>query len=454
MRIATSTVYDQQTASIDNLEAQYQSQASQLSTGKSFNGPGDNPTIVGQDLAVRTTLANEQQQTTNIQNATAQLTTTDSALANLTSLVQSARTLAVQGSSDTLSPQGRQALGTQVDQLLQQAVAVANTNYGGTYIFAGSAQPTTAPVTAQGNPISGVTFAGNESSQGQLLYNGQNFALSTTLQQAFNYNAADGSPDVFSVLATLRDTMNTGDATDQSATSLNKANQVIQGAGSTTPSTLGNAPLATPLTADNSVPVPPSTGQYSFQINSTDSAGVQHVVTYTFQSTDIIDGTITPPATQSVVGAINANTAATGISASFDVKSQRLTLTGANGSSFYVTDTPSPGATTSSNFVEAFGLQGQADYASSLSTQLNNIDNVLNVTLNARAVVGSRIDTLSSLGNQVSQDSTDNTQVQSQLEDVNVASATSQFTATQTALQAAFQTTTRLEGKTLFDYLA
>jgi flagellin-like hook-associated protein FlgL len=44
--------------------------------------------------------------------------------------------------------------------------------------------------------------------------------------------------------------------------------------------------------------------------------------------------------------------------------------------------------------------------------------------------------------------------VKSGLEDVNVAAATSQFTEVETALQAAFETTTRLEGKTLFDYIS
>jgi flagellin-like hook-associated protein FlgL len=49
---------------------------------------------------------------------------------------------------------------------------------------------------------------------------------------------------------------------------------------------------------------------------------------------------------------------------------------------------------------------------------------------------------------------TDNTNVESGIEDTSVASATTAFTATQTALEAAYSTTTRLEQQTLFSYLS
>jgi flagellar hook-associated protein 3 FlgL len=449
MRIATSTIYDNQTASIDNLETEYQTLGSQLSSGISFTAPSDDPTIVGEDLSLRTTLANETQQTADITSATNQLTSTDSALASLTSLLQSARTLAVQASSTTTTPAQLADIGTQVSQLLQQAIGIANTQENGVYIFAGSANPTVPPVSAVGNPITGVTINGNTASQGQLLDNGQQVTTSTTLQQAFNVDSADGSPSVFQALINLQNTLTNGTVTDESGTALNIPGEVIQGAGATTPSTLGGAnaaPLATPLKAD-------SNGDYSISINAATANGGTSVETYTFTAaTAIDDGTAT-----SVVGLINANTGTSGITASFDARTQRLSLTSADGKTFSVTDEPSPGppaATDTGNFVEAFGLAGQADTASTLSTQLTDVDNALNVTLNSRAAVGATINTLSAVGSQVTTQSTDNTAVKSGLEDVNVAQATSQFTEVETALQAAFETTTRLEGKTLFDYIS
>jgi len=461
MRIATSSIYDNQTTSIDNLETEYQTLGNQLSSGISFSAPSDDPTAVGEDLSLRTTLAAEAQQTSDITSASNQLTSTDSALASLTSVLQSARSLAVQAASGTNSAAQLADMGTQATQYLQQAISIANTQYNGTYIFAGSANPTVAPVTAIGNPINGVSVAGNTEAEGQLLENGQTVTTSTSLQQAFNVDSADGSPSVFQALINLAQTLNNGTVYDESGTAINIPGQVIQGAGATTPSTLGDAPLATALTADNSTPTAAQTaagvtGQYSIEINSKTSAGVQSVETYSFTNLTAIDnGTA-----NSVVGEINAKTATTGISASFDARTQRLTISAADGGSFYVTDVPTPSppaataATTTGNFVEAFGLQGQADIANTLSTQLTDIDTALNQTLSSRTTVGATINTLSAVNSQVTTESTDNTAVKSGLEDVNVAAATSQFTEIETALQAAFETTTRLEGKTLFDYIS
>ena len=457
MRIATSTIYDNQTSSIDNLETEYQTLGNQLSSGISFNAPSDDPTAVSEDLTLRTSIASEAQQTTDITSASNQLTSTDSALASLTSVLQSARSLAVQAASTTTTAAQLKTIGGQVSQLLSQAVGIANTQYNGSYIFGGSVNATEPPVTAVGSPITGVTINANNASEGQLLDNGQEITTSTSLQQAFNVGAADGSPSVFQVLQNLQNTLVTGAVTDESGTALNLPGQVIQAVSSpdagVTPSTLGGtaaAPLATPLKAD-------SNGDYSISINAATANGGSSVETYTFTAATAIDDGSPITAPTSVVSEINANTATSGITASFDVKTQRLSLSSADGKTFSVTDVASPGppaATTTANFVEAFGLTGQADTASTLSTQLTDIDNALNVTLSSRAAVGASINTLSAVQSQVTTESTDNTAVKSGLEDVNVAAATSQFTETETALQAAFETTTRLEGKTLFDYIS
>ncbi len=88
-----------------------------------------------------------------------------------------------------------------------------------------------------------------------------------------------------------------------------------------------------------------------------------------------------------------------------------------------------------------------------LSIQIGDIDDVLNQVLSARAAVGQQIQNLSATSSQVQALSTDNTATNKTYEDTDIASATSQFTLVQTALQAAYATTSRLEGKSLIDYL-
>ena len=445
MRIATSTIYAQQTAAIDDQTALYAEQGAQLSSGKQLNEPSDDPSQIAEDLQLHVTIDTSTQQSTNVQNAVNELTQTDSALSSLTSVMQSAQTLATQGASDTLSASQRTSLAGQVDQLLQQAIAIGNTQYAGKYVFAGTSTSASPPVVQQGNPITGITFTGNEQAQGQLVYNNQQFALSTTFQSAFNYNSSDGSPDVFATLINLRDTLQNDTAADASTQAINQPGSVVYGAGSPTPTTL--AATNTFATA----PVPDSSGNFSLQING-EVNGVQSVQTVTVPANAPLDG-----GAGSVVGAINAVSAQTGVTASFDPSSQKVTLSGTG--SFYVSDVASPGATNAGNLTAVLQLAStsstdQADMVQNVSTQLGDISNVLNTVLNARSVIGSRIQTLSSIGDQLQTSITDNTNVESGIEDVNVAAATTQFTATQTALQAAYDTTNRLEGKTLFDYLS
>jgi flagellar hook-associated protein 3 FlgL len=460
MRIATSTLYSNQTAQIDDQSALYAQLGTELSTGKKLNQPSDDPTQISEDLTLSTTIAAQTQQETNVTDATQQLTTTDSALANLTSELQSARTLAIQGASDTLSASQRSDIAQQIDEILQQTVAVGNTKYNNTYVFAGSAKTSGAPVQTTGNPISGVTFTGNEQEQGQLVYNGQNFALSTTFQSAFSYGSATGSPDVFQVLTTLRDSLANGDATDESATAINQQNQVVSATGAGTPLSTAGTFAVTPV-PDNSVTVPAG-GAYSIEIDGTNAAGATTSTTITIGANAPVDDATHSAA--SVVGAINAQTAVTGVTATYDAKSQRISLSGTG--SFTIQDTETPNgatisgggtvttaATTTGNLVEVLNLTGQSDYVQNVSTQLGDIDAVLNQALAARSQIGSRIQALTAVSNQLATDVTDNTSTKSGIEGLDVAKATSQFTATQTALQAAYATTTRLESKTLFDYL-
>src|SRR5690348_4726833 len=161
MRIATSTIYDAQANSIDNLVAQQQQLGQSLSSGKQLNAPSDNPTQIAQDLELRSSIAAENQGSSNISSAKAQLTTVDGALSTLTDIMQSVRGIAVEASAGFTNSTQRQALASQVDSLLQEAIGIANTKYAGKYVFAGTAGPYTQPVTANGQPISSVSFNGN-----------------------------------------------------------------------------------------------------------------------------------------------------------------------------------------------------------------------------------------------------------------------------------------------------
>ena len=431
MRIATSSIYDSQAASIDDLVSQQQQLGQQLSSGKSLNAPSDNPTQIAQDLELRSAVAAENQGSQNVSNAKAQLTTVDGALSTLTDIMQKVRGIAVEAASGFTNSTQQQALGSQVDSLLQEAIAVANTKYAGKFVFAGTAGPYTPPVTANGSPVSSVAFNGNLSGQNEQLYNGEAISNSVTLQQAFNYKSPDGSPDVFQTLITLRDSIEKNTVVSASASRVNNPNTALTAA---TPINTAGI-LATPITPD-------AAGNANIILNSalTGATGV----------------TVTIPAGSSmtaVLAAINGASASTGITASFDYRQQRLSLSSSSGA-FQVGDvatTPPGGA--AGNFVEAFGLQSQANLTTNVSRQLGDVDKAMQTLLTTRATLGGSIQSLSTLGQSTSSQVVNDTKVQSGIEDADIAKVISQFSQTQTALQAAYGTTTRLESKTLFDYL-
>jgi flagellar hook-associated protein 3 FlgL len=439
MRIATSTIYANQTAAIDNLSVQQDLYGTQLSTGKVLNNPQDDPTQIAQDLAVKTDNAVQTQLGTNLTNASNQLTAVDGALGSVTSVLQSARQLAIEGASDTNTPAQLQQVAIQVGQLLQESIGLANTQYAGSYVFGGTAQTGQPPVIANSNAAV-VNFTGNAVQQTQELPNGETVATSVTLQQAFNFNSPDGSPSVFQVLQNLYNTLNNDISADTSSTQVNVAGAAI---------TLGTS-LALLATTAATPLVPDSNGQVSISIAS---ANDPNGTTLTFN--------VGPPAAGppfdtvgTMLTAINAQTGLTCVSASFNTQTDRITFNGTG--PFTITDVPSPGppaSTGPSNFVETFNLQNQADVVNNISQQLGDIDNATSQLLNTRAVVGSTIQQVNSLNQTATNQVNNDTTVQSNIEDINVPKVTTEFSASQTALQAAYSTTSQLEGKNLFDYL-
>lgn len=436
MRIATSTIFNDQTYSIDSAETAYQLYGQELSTGKSLNEPSDNPTIIAQDLSVRNDSAVTGQVSQNLTDLQNMLSTTDSTLSNLTGVLQSARNLAIEGAQDNITPSQRSQIGQQVNQLLEETIGLANTQYDGKYVFAGSeVPPGTSLVQAVGNPPTAVVTANNLVQQTQELPDGQTVPTNVTLQQAFNVGASNGSPSVFDMLIRLRDTLENGETTDESSSQINVPGQSVT-PQTTLASLTDTAPpiLSIPLTAD-------STGNVSFAISSSLApTGVS----------------VTVPLTATVgalMSAINADTALTGVTADFNYQSQRLSLDDLTNSDFAITNVPSAGATNTANFTNAFLLGSTGDVVNNLSTQLGDIDATLQAAVSAAGTIGATVQTVTAISTAESSRSTQDTQVQSNLEDTDIAKVTSQFTLAQTALEAAYQTTTRLEQEDLFNYL-
>lgn len=129
-----------------------------LATGHQINTPADNPIGTATALSLQANLAQTAGYSGAIDNATGWLQTTEGALSSVNDALTQVRTLAVQGSNDTLSASERQSLAAQVGQIVAGAVNAANATFGGRYVLSGF-QTSTAPFSL--TPGTSVTYHGD-----------------------------------------------------------------------------------------------------------------------------------------------------------------------------------------------------------------------------------------------------------------------------------------------------
>ncbi len=111
----------------------------QLSSGKRINQVSDDPGAARSALRYRA----ESMQTTkyldNISKGDSFITASDSAMEQMSQVLNDAKSLAVQGANGTQDAASRKALGQSVDSLLTRLVDLANTVHDGRYLFSGTA---------------------------------------------------------------------------------------------------------------------------------------------------------------------------------------------------------------------------------------------------------------------------------------------------------------------------
>ncbi len=111
-----------------------------LSSGKQISKPSDSPTGTVAAMQYRGDLATAKQYSRNADDGLGWLGTADSTLTNVMGQVQRVRELVLEGMSNGAggSPDARAAIATEVDQLHDATVGLANTRYGDRPIFGGT----------------------------------------------------------------------------------------------------------------------------------------------------------------------------------------------------------------------------------------------------------------------------------------------------------------------------
>lgn len=110
----------------------------QLTTGKKISAPSDNPVVAMKGITYRTNLDQVTQYQRNIGEVHSWLDSSDDALDKVGSTIQRVQELMVQASSDSLTPDDREKLKSEIDQLQQHIQSLGNTKVGDKYIFSGT----------------------------------------------------------------------------------------------------------------------------------------------------------------------------------------------------------------------------------------------------------------------------------------------------------------------------
>ena len=159
MRLSTNLIFSQQMQSISKSQASWLASGMQVSSGKRVTKPSDDPIAASQALNILQTQTKDAQYAMAQSFAGQSLSTEENALGNVCENIQSALTQIIYGSTGTLNDDDRDVLATQLQDLRDQLMNLANTqDSNGRYIFAG--YKTRQPPFISGD--NGVTYQGGD----------------------------------------------------------------------------------------------------------------------------------------------------------------------------------------------------------------------------------------------------------------------------------------------------
>ncbi|MBU2739080.1 MULTISPECIES: flagellin [Acidithiobacillus] len=382
--MAISGIINTNTSALSTLNALNGTQGSlntylqQLSTGKSINGPADNPAGYAIAQRFQTQINGLNQAVSNGNQGVSLVQTATGAIQNQTSLLQQIRTTAVQAANASNTTSDRQALQGVVSQLLAQVQTIATqTQFNGQNLLDGTFAGAAFQVGANSNQIINVavgdsktsamgnyvtTTSGTSSnvyvSSGAFVDNGYAaggaFTVSTS-GSAGGGNFTSGSMTIQGSVGTATISVTTsGESASNIAASINGI----------------SAQTGVTAKAITSVAFTATTGTYTFTLSNGSSGSPTNAVNI---SANISNGSNGQPDINSLVTAINNQAAVTGTSASTQVVNGQaeLVLTNANGNNINIS-----AGTTSNGALSGAGLASGSTgtlQAVSGSSSVNNI---------------------------------------------------------------------------------
>ncbi len=136
-RVTQSMLNTQFMRNINNNLTRMEKLQDQLSSGRRINKPSDDPVGISFSMRYRSELETNDQYQRNVDSALSWLTYLDETLGQAGDVVQRTRELAVQGANGTNPQQALDTIAMEIDQLGEQMLTIANSQFNGKYVFNG-----------------------------------------------------------------------------------------------------------------------------------------------------------------------------------------------------------------------------------------------------------------------------------------------------------------------------
>src|SRR5437763_6980114 len=121
MRIASNMMSDRLLSNLQTNYARMAASQEQITTGRRVNRPSDDPTAAGTERLRLSDLEGVKRSQDSVSSAQGWLSASESGLSSLNDIVARARELALQGPNASTDQNGRNAMASEIDQLVTSA---------------------------------------------------------------------------------------------------------------------------------------------------------------------------------------------------------------------------------------------------------------------------------------------------------------------------------------------
>ncbi|WEK53902.1 MAG: flagellar hook-associated protein FlgL [Candidatus Cohnella colombiensis] len=184
-RVTQGTITNQLLRNINVNLKQSQSLQEKLSTGRNINRPSDDPVGITYALRYRSDLAVNDRYLSNVDSAASQLDFNDTMLTQVNDVLKRVKELAVNGANGTNPLVAMNNIALEMEQLKEQLIDIANTQFKGKYIFNG--QFTDTKPYDPNDPNKGVTDPGKLE---YIISTGVKMSVNLSGNEVFGYPAA------------------------------------------------------------------------------------------------------------------------------------------------------------------------------------------------------------------------------------------------------------------------